>query len=333
MIKKLVSVFIIISVLIGLTYFLGPKPTRPELSPDGYAIMNPSFNPNYLQDVVSANEAKLDIRKGNESQLYWADSATKKTKYVLLYLHGFSASPAEGDAVHLAFAKRYGMNMYAPLLAEHGLVEDEPMINFTANAYLESTKNALRLARLMGDSVIIMGTSTGCTAALYLASGQNEIHSLINYSPNIKIFDPKAFLLSGPWGLDIARVVKGGNYHTWEAPLGAEQYWHTKYRLESLIELQLLVEATMTAETFNKVSIPVFTGYYYKNEDEQDDVVSVTAILDMHTSLSSTEKQIVVFPEAGAHAMGSSLYSDKTQIVSDSTYVFAEKTLGLVPLN
>jgi esterase/lipase len=272
----------------------------------------------------------LSIRSGNESQLYWVDSSGKKTKYVLLYLHGFSASPQEGAPVHLSFAKKYGMNFYAPLLQGHGLVESEPMIDFTAEGFINSAKNAIRLARLMGDSIIIMSTSTGCTAALFLASDpNNQIHSLICYSPNIRVFDKRASLLTGPWGLQISRLVKGGDYNVWQAPVGADQYWHQKYRLEAVIEMQRLLEATMNKETFEKIKCPTFIGYYYKNKEEQDDVVSVPHILEMYDQLGSKQKRKVAFPNAGAHAIASDLFSLTTQAVSDSTYVFAEEVLRL----
>lgn len=52
--------------------------------------MDPTgFNPNYVVQTVTKAEQEIDIRSGNESILYWADTANKKTKYVLLYLHGF----------------------------------------------------------------------------------------------------------------------------------------------------------------------------------------------------------------------------------------------------
>lgn len=328
--KKILWSFLAIIGLFAIVYILGPKPGKLELLPDTGAVMDPTgFNPNYVSEAVARAADKLNIRKGNESQLYWADSAGKKTKYVLLYLHGFSASPEEGQPVCGSFAKRYGMNMYAPLLADHGLEEEEPMLHFTAERYIESAKQALRLARLMGDSVIVMSTSTGGTAALFLASGKNKIHSLICYSPNVKIFDPKSSLLAGPWGIDIARMVKGSDCHQWEAPAGAEQYWHLKYRLESLVELQRLVEGTMITQTFERIKAPVFLGYYYKNEQEQDDVVSVAAALQMYDELGSANKRKVALPDVEVHALANGYFSKDLKSVERETNLFAEEVLGL----
>ena len=328
----------VLAVIVGagvLIYIAGPKPTKPVLVPLAQAIMDPTdFNPNYVVQTLAHTEQILNIRVGNESMLYWADSVGKKTQYVLLYLHGFSASPMEGDPVHIDFAKKYGINMYAPLLADHGLVEKEPMLYFTAEKYVESAKQALRLAQLMGDSIIIMSTSTGCTAALFLASEpKNQIHSLICYSPNIRVFDKRASLLTGPWGLQISKIVKGGDYNIWEASAEVGRYWHLKYRLEAVVQMQLLLEATMNKETFQQVTVPTFIGYYYKNKEEQDEVVSVPHILEMYDLLGSKQKRKVAFAEAGAHALASGLFSLTTQAVSDSTYVFAEEVLRLKTLS
>ena len=331
--EKIIWAFFGILIIMCIAYFVGPKPQAFRADSTANPLMDPTdFNPNYVVDAVANSQAHLAIKKGNESQLYWADSAGKKTKYVLLYLHGFSASPEEGGPVHRNIAKRYGMNMYAPLLADHGLEEEEPMLYFTAERYLESAKQALRLARLMGDSVIIMSTSTGSTAALFLASDKNKIHSLICYSPNIKIFDPKSFLLAGPWGIHIARIVKGCNYHEWKAPTKAEQYWHLKYRLEALVELQRLLEGTMTQSTFEQVKVPTFVGYYYMNEQEQDNVVSVSHLIEMFEQLGSTNKKKVAFANVGVHAVANQYFSQDIESVERETQVFIEERLGITRL-
>ena len=84
--KVLVVVF-----AVGVAFTL-QDPSQPNLYfiPLTQAIMDPTgFNPNYVVQTVTKAEQEIDIRSGNESILYWADTANKKTKYVLLYLHGF----------------------------------------------------------------------------------------------------------------------------------------------------------------------------------------------------------------------------------------------------
>ena len=63
----------------------------------------------------------------------------------------------------------------------------------------------------------------------------------------------------------------------------------------------------MTPEQFQKVKQPVFMGYYYKDEEHQDKVVSVPAMLAMFDELGTPadKKQKMAFPNAGEHVIAS----------------------------
>jgi esterase/lipase len=305
--KNIIKVSTVLVLAAMLIYALGPKPSTfdSQFTPLKATVSNVGL----LEQDIRQKEAAMPIRPGNQSQFYWADSAGRATEYVVLYLHGFSASPEEGAPIHTDFAKRYGCNLYVPLLSDHGLISEEAMLNFTAERYLQSAYDALQVAKKMGKKVVIMATSTGCTAALYLASIEKDLVGVICYSPNIRLFDNKSSLLTKQWGLQLSRMVIGGKYHTWQAPPAAQPYWHTKYRIESLVELQRMLQGTMHKSTFNKITVPTFVGYYYKNEVEQDSVVSVEKIKEMYLQLGSKNKALQAFPNAGKHAICSGFFS------------------------
>ena len=179
-----------------------------------------------------------------------------------------------------------------------------------------------------------MGTSTGGTLALKLASEFPELmDGLILLSPNIAINNPAAFLLSKPWGLQIAHYAFKGNYRVSNADIASVncQYWNCKYRIEATVYLQQLVEATMNKETFSKVDKPVFLAYYYKDEKHQDPIVKVDAMLKMYDQLktSPSKKQKQAFPNAGTHVIGCILFSGAWKEVETASYQFAEEKLGL----
>jgi hypothetical protein len=90
----------------------------------------------------------------------------------------------------------------------------------------------------------------------------------------------------------------------------------------------------MKKETFSKVNKPVFLGYYYKDEENQDKVVKVDAMLKMFDQLGTPEnqKQKMAFPEAGDHPIGSKLFSKQWPDVEKASYQFAEEILGLVAI-
>lgn len=332
--KKFLIITTSLLCVLGIVYLAGPKFPQPKLNSELPAIYLQTAE---VESYIKNKEAKLKIKPDNESRIIWAnDSLKNKTPYCLLYLHGFSACWFEGNPVNIDFARRYGMNLYAPLLASHGIDTPEALIDMTPDRLYESAKEALVVAHKLGKKVILMGTSTGGTLSLKLTSEFSElVNGLILFSPNIALKDPTTILLSKPWGLQIGRYFLKGNYRTTNTDLASEdcRYWNCKYRIEALVYLQQLLDATMKKETFGKVKTPVFIGYYYKDEVNQDQVVSVDAILKMYDQLGTPEnlKQKVAFPEAGNHIIGSKLFSKAWKDVEKASFQFAEEKLGLVP--
>lgn len=333
MIRKVLKFVLLLGAILLLVYFLGPKVATPTLDK---SLPEVTSNLGQIEQEIIRREAAIpNIKPDNQARIVWADSIPRKTAYSIVYLHGWSASQEEGDPVHLETAKRYGCNLYLPRLTGHGLIEDEPMLTLTADALLASAKEAIAIGKQLGDKVILMATSTGGTLALYLAGGDPDIAGLILYSPNIEIFDPNATLLAKPWGLQLAKLVKGGDYHEFDEITAMDrQYWTTKYRVEALTQLQVLVDKTMTEETFKSVQQPVFLGYYYRDEIHQDSTVSVPAMLAMFDQLGTPDakKKKVAFPDAGAHVIGSYITSKDLKSVIRETNSFMENYLGLKPI-
>jgi len=323
------SLFVIVTV--GVTIALGPRPADVDLNTKLPTIS--SATPKQLEDEITGNEAKnKDIKPDNSSSIYWFDSSTKqKTPYAIVYLHGFSAGNKEGNPVAWDIAKKFGCNLYLPRLHAHGLNTKEPMLEYSEIAYLESAKKAVVEAYNLGNKVIIMGTSTGCTLALYIASGNPDIAGLIMYSPNIELFDKRSFILSMPWGLQVARTIAGGKYYSFQAPDVAKQYWTTKYRIEAILRMKNLLDETMTQETFNKIHQPSLLCYYYKNEKEQDQVVSVPAMLKMYDQLGTQEplKRKVAIPSAGQHAIASNLWCKDIPAVEEASSNFMKEIMQI----
>lgn len=327
--KKVLKGILVLIVLLVVAYFAGPKVERPDLDT---TLPSVSSDLMALDDMIRTREESiLYIKEDNEARIVWYDSIPQKTEYSIVYLHGWSASQEEGDPLHVETAKRYGCNLYLPRLAGHGLREKEPMLNLTANDLIASAKEAIAIGKQLGDKVILMATSTGGTLALHLAGGDEDIAGLILYSPNIEIYDESAKVLSGPWGLELARMVKQGDYHEFEGNEIKKQYWTTKYRVEALTHLQALVDHTMTPETFAKVTQPVFMGYYFKNDSVQDRVVSVPAMLKMYEQLgtSSQLKKKVAFPNVGDHVIASYITSRDLEAVKKETNTFLEEILEI----
>jgi pimeloyl-ACP methyl ester carboxylesterase len=326
--------FLIVSLLLIVAiYFLGPTVSKPLYDNNLPQI---PFKLSDVEDYVVANEASFDVREENEAKIVWADDSIRsKTEYVLLYLHGFSASRFEGSPLNIDFPNRYSCNSYHARLAEHGLNTDEPLLNMTPDNLYNSAKEALVIASRLGNKVIIMGTSTGGTLGLMLAADFPDlVHSLILYSPNIAIKQKSASLiLNRPWGLQLGRLSVGGKYRVPDDLTESEKkYWYSHYRVEALVCLQQLIDTRMTEDFFQQVTCPVFMGYYYKDKKNQDQVVDVKAMQKMFTHLATPEnkKRKRAFPTAGAHVIACELSSNAVEEVKKETFLFAEEILGLV---
>lgn len=323
------KIILIISFFI-LIFLLGPKIEKPIIFKDLPKI---KLSINEVKSWIHQKELKfINIKEGNESRIIFYDSVPKKTNLSIVYLHGFSGSSQDGYPVHINTAKKLKSNIYLPRLYAHGLNSDEPLLEYTGEKYLDSAREALAIGKIIGEKVILMCTSTGCSAALALAANHPQVSALVMYAPNIRITHPLDFVATLPWGLYIVRLVEGGKYHyitnTWE---DKEKFWTTKYRLEAPIEMQNLLETAMNEEVFRKVMVPTFSGFYYKNEVEQDNVVSVNAMRMMFKQLGTEDslKLEIAFEDAGGHEIAYNIVNKNYLKVQKSTLNFLQNVFNL----
>jgi esterase/lipase len=325
--KRFLTISILFVVLLGLFYLAGPKPDPVVL--EGNWPLVPS-NINELESFIAEKESAYHLRADNQAQIIWSDSVAK-TEYVILYLHGFSASQGEGAPVHERIAKKFGANLLLARLSGHGYLTNQ-LSDFTAVGAWEAAKESLALAKRIGQKVIIMGTSTGCSYSLNLAAHFGDsIEALINLSPNVRVKDPAAFLLNNPWGEEIAKRVLGEKRSVFSDSIEYALYWDTLYTVKALIEMQNLLECTLVPETFALVNTPTLNLCYYKNEEEQDPVVSVEKIEWMHELLGTPEKAktLIKLPTVGNHVLASPIKSNDIAVVESEITRFLEEKLKM----
>ena len=79
--------------LLVVIYALGPTPETPVYTVDLPAVPSQLSK---LERYVLERENRPDIKTDNNAKIIWANETLReKTDYVLLYLHGFSASLAD----------------------------------------------------------------------------------------------------------------------------------------------------------------------------------------------------------------------------------------------
>lgn len=324
--KRRIALILILAIIVA--YFLGPTPDSPVYNTDIPELPNLDK----IEEFVILKEAQFSTRPGNEAQIVWADSSKSQTEYSILYLHGFSASQMEGDPVHRNLAKEFASNLYLARLQEHGLIGKNNLENYSPDGVWESAKEALFIAKKLGEKVVVISTSTGSPIALKLAAEYPEIiNSLINLSPNFRIKDPMARILNDPWGAEIASIVIGKQRHVIYDNNEAKKYWDTLYSVNSLVAMEELIETTTTTDVLKKIKCPVLSLYYFKDEDNQDEVVDVSVIPEIHEDLGSpSDKNIYkALTTPGNHVIGSSIQSKDYQIVEKEIRNFMIKTLEI----
>ncbi len=333
--KNFLRWFLAIIALLVIVYLAGPHPSTPQYKKELPAV---PAQPDALENYIQAMEAQHKLKPDNQARIVWAnDSVHRKTPYAIVYLHGFSASQGEGDPVHRTIAKEFGCNLYLSRLSQHGIDTTEPMMNLTADNYWESAEQALAIGLQLGDKVILMGTSTGGTNALQLAAAYpDKVNSLLLLSPNIAINNDKAWLLNNPWGFQIAKMVTGKDHLESKDSLIPlrRQYWYLRYPLHATVQLEELLETSMTKETFEKVKQPTLLLYYYKDAVHQDSTVRVDAELKMFDELGTPAnlKRKQAMPNTGDHVMGSYITSKDVAGVQNEVEKFMKEVLGLQPV-
>ena len=87
----------------------------------------------------------------------------------------------------------------------------------------------------------------------------------------------------------------------------------------------------MTKENFAKVKQPLLVLYYYKNEQEQDPVVSVDAMKKMFAEVGTNEKnkKMIPVPNTGNHVIASPIQSKDILSVEKETADFLKSVMQL----
>lgn len=123
------------------------------------------------------------LRDGCQKRIVWANTPATKTPLCLLYIHGFSATGEELRPLPDLVAEAFGANIHFTRLTGHGQ-DGDAMGRATLADWRRDVAEAIVIAESLGDEVIIMGCSTGCTlATLALAEGA-QAKAMIHMSPN-----------------------------------------------------------------------------------------------------------------------------------------------------
>ncbi len=330
MFKRFLKILLVLGLILFIAYILGPRVEFDTIQESKSSTWM-STPLSEMDSLIASKESQvLDLKPDNEARIIWSDSVGVRTGISVVYLHGFSASQEEGDPLHTEVAERYGANLYLARLYDHGRSDSMSFEDITPQDLIDSASEAIDIGTRLGDTLVVISCSTGGTLSAYLASIRDDIDALVMYSPNIDLYDSKSELLLRPWGRQIAEAVFGGIYNTISYDDNAIKYWNDAYHIQGTFMVRDLIDQTMTDEVFSKIDIPVFLGYYFKNEEESDHVVSVPDMVRFFDKISTPNhlKTKVAYPNAERHVISSWVFSQSIPEVRNDTYSFLDRLLN-----
>ncbi|GBQ68085.1 putative hydrolase [Ameyamaea chiangmaiensis NBRC 103196] len=274
------------------------------------------------------------LRDDTRARIVWATpDSPHRTECSMVYLHGFSASQGEGGGLPAALARQFGCNLYLARLPGHGLAAPDAMAGLNAQTLADGAARALAIGNALGERTILIGTSTGGSLALLLASQVPErIGALVLWSPLVRERGNKLDLLFQPWGLWALRLLQNRGGAIVHKP-SSSPVWASDLHVDGYRALAELTRGAMNARTFGAVTAPTFVGYYYRDEAHQDQTVSVAAIKGMAGALGTPadRKRVVDFPDAGTHVIPFPGLSQASAGVEAASADFLRTVVGLTP--
>ncbi|MFZ1773659.1 MAG: alpha/beta fold hydrolase [Rhizobiaceae bacterium] len=250
--------------LAAAAFFAGPRtPVDTRVSFDATAIgADPAA-------WLEKQEAGIGgIREGLEKEIIWAFPQSRaKTPLAIVYVHGFSASKGEVRPVPDKLAASLGANLYYTRLAGHGQ-NGQAMLAGSVNGWVNDLAEALAIGRLIGERVIVIGTSTGGSLAVWGAAQKgmmDNVAGMMLISPNFAVQAQGSEILTLPWASKLVPIIAGDERSFEPANEAHGRLWTTRY--PSLAVLPM-AEMTKLARDTNVANIKIPALFVFSDADK-----------------------------------------------------------------
>lgn len=204
-----------------------------------------------LDIYLSERESRIEkIRPGLAKQIVWADPVRRKrTDIAIVYIHGFSASPAEVRPLPDIIARELGANLFFTRLTGHGTTS-EAMGTMTVNALVNDFVEAIAIGEKLGNRVVVMATSSGAalsTWGLTQPRFRDKVAAALFLSPNYGVLAFGSSLLTKPGAREMARMMIGPTRSFTPRNELHGKYWTNSYPVESLLPMAELVKLAVAS--------------------------------------------------------------------------------------
>lgn len=236
--RRALTWLLVLIVVIAAALLLGPRTPV-----DTRVTFDPTTIGPDAAAYAAASEARFAIRDGLAKEIVWADPATKaRTPLAIVYVHGFSASKGETRPLSDEVTKALGANLFYTRLAGHGQ-DSAAMATGSVNAWVNDFAEAIAIGRMLGDKVVVIATSTGGALATWAVTDKalrDDIAALVLISPNYGVQAGGAWLLTMPWGRQMARLLIGPDRSFEARNAEHARLWTTRYPTEALLPMAAL---------------------------------------------------------------------------------------------
>ncbi|WP_157067679.1 alpha/beta hydrolase [Desulfosarcina cetonica] len=184
------------------------------------------------------------VRIRCEKKIIWHERRMIRRPLSIVYLHGFSASRMEVWPLCDQLAAALGANLFYTRLTGHG--QDGMALGAASvDDWLEDGLEAIAIGGLIGERIILMGTSTGGTLATWLAAQPDLsplIQRLILLSPNFGPKNPVSVAALWPPAYRLYRFLFG-NWRTLRTISRQHAgYWTNPYPISAIVSMMQLVK-------------------------------------------------------------------------------------------
>lgn len=275
-------------------------------------------------DIAGSERSVPGLKPDNEARVvFHPEKPRRRLPLAVVYLHGFTASQAEGDPAHRAIAGACGAHLFLNRLSDHGSDRPAAMAGASAARWRADADEALRIGLQLGEQVLLVGTSMGASLALDLAARHaHQIAGVVAWSPGIRVYDPEQ--------LRAAVLLQGAVDVPGERTPFQRRYWSSTIHSDGYRAIARLFLETMQPEHLRDVACPVFFGVWDGGPDDHDTLTSVAAMRAAFDWLGSPEasRRLVAYDHA-AHVLASPQRSRAAaRVLADSVAFVGERGLA-----
>ena len=252
--RKVLYIIALLIIAGAVALVFGPRPVV-----DTGIDFDETSLPDDLDQYIRQSEVRFDdLRPGNERQIVWAYPASRaRTPISIVYIHGFSAGPAEIRPLPDIVGQQLGANLYFARLTGHGRSGDA-MLDGSVHAWVNDLAEALAIGRRLGERVVIMATSTGASLTTWAATRPDlmrNVTGLVQISPNYGVQAAGSGLLTMPWAEKLVPMIAGQRRSFEPHNELQARFWTYEYPSLALLPMAALVKLANDADA-SRISIP-----------------------------------------------------------------------------